>query len=230
MPETLRVLEDGKGPPSWNMAVDEALLRCCRGPVVRYYGWKEPAVSIGYFQKTEEVPEGRPFVRRYTGGGLVDHAADFTYTLVLPSGHPLVTAGTSKSYEAVHGAVVDALRLLGLPAELAACSQEEPNAACFLRPVRHDVLLEGRKAAGAAQRRSKQGCLHQGSLAVGQPMDWPVFRNLLTQVLARLLQAVPERSRLTEEEQQVAEALDRDRYGTAAWNDSRSLPPTPGNT
>jgi lipoate-protein ligase A len=218
MSEVLRVLEEGKGPSSWNMAVDEALLRCCRGPVVRYYGWQEPAVSIGYFQKITEVPEGRPFVRRYTGGGLVDHAVDFTYTLVLPAGHPLVVAGTSKSYEAVHGAVVEALLMLGLPAELAACSQEEPNAACFLRPVRHDVMVAGKKAAGAAQRRGKQGCLHQGSVVLAARMDWSAFRNLLTGALAKLLEIPAEPSVLTLEEKALAESLDAERYAAEAWN------------
>ena len=76
------------------MAVDEALLRHVQTPLLRIYGWETACVSIGYFQKATVAPSDRPFVRRYTGGGLVEHGRDLTYTLVLPADHPLTTAGT----------------------------------------------------------------------------------------------------------------------------------------
>ena len=77
-----RLFLDSKSSASANMAIDESLLRHAQAPVLRLYGWEETCVSIGYFQKASVVPAGISFVRRYTGGGLVEHGRDLTYTLV----------------------------------------------------------------------------------------------------------------------------------------------------
>src|SRR5277367_1833538 len=82
-----RLLVHQAGSPARNMAIDEALLREVREPVLRIYEWNVPAVSLGYFQPAALAGD-RPFIRRYTGGGLVDHARDVTYTLVVPRKHP----------------------------------------------------------------------------------------------------------------------------------------------
>ena len=104
-----RMLLDGKSSAPQNMAVDESLLRHVQAPVLRIYGWEESCVSIGYFQKASIVPAATSFVRRYTGGGLVEHGRDLTYTLVLPADHPLTLAGTLPSYRAIHEGLVSAL-------------------------------------------------------------------------------------------------------------------------
>ena len=75
--------------PARNMAIDESLLRHVQSPVLRIYSWDQPCVSIGYFQKAQLAPTDRPMVRRFTGGGLVEHGKDLTYTHVLPPPHPL---------------------------------------------------------------------------------------------------------------------------------------------
>src|SRR5580692_3099009 len=97
-----RLLLHGPDSPARNMAVDEALLREVREPVLRLYEWSVPAVSLGYFQSASLAPEDRPFVRRYTGGGLVDHARDITYTLVLPRAHPWMEFPAPESYAHIH--------------------------------------------------------------------------------------------------------------------------------
>jgi lipoate-protein ligase A len=78
------------------MAEDEALLRLVSAPVLRIYQWTEPAISIGYFGLYSDVPSGRPFVRRYTGGGLVDHEADFTYSIIVTRANRLNSLGTQE--------------------------------------------------------------------------------------------------------------------------------------
>ena len=93
-----RLLTHGAGSPACNMAVDEALLRNVREPVLRIYEWSVPAVSLGYFQPSALAGE-RPFVRRYTGGGLVDHAHDVTYTIVLPRAHPWLQLSAPEDYQ-----------------------------------------------------------------------------------------------------------------------------------
>ena len=143
----LRLIQHREECSFYNMAVDEALLRFVNDhgkPILRLYGWKDPAVSIGYFQTIEDVPEGRPFVRRFTGGGLVDHANDYTYSIIVPQAHPIYQIGTSKSYAKIHRAISQALIDLGIRADLASdCSNADSNA-CFEKPVRFDVM-EGRK-------------------------------------------------------------------------------------
>lgn len=205
------------------MAVDEALLRLVHGPVVRLYRWNEPdAVSIGYFEPAGDVPTGRPFVRRYTGGGLVDHAADLTYTIVLPRGHALTEAGTGPSYQAIHGAVVAALAREGFDVRLAPANDPVDHPACFQKTVRHDVVDRwGRKLAGAAQRRTRAGCLHQGSILPGAPFDWDSLAQSMIEVLGPVLGGAAQPDMLSAEEAALARELDATRYSTAAWNQAR---------
>jgi lipoate-protein ligase A len=152
-------------PAAANMAIDESLLRHAQAPVLRLYGWEEACVSIGYFQKTSVVPAEASFVRRYTGGGLVAHGKDLTYTLVLPADHPLTAAGTLPSYRVIHEGVASALRAVGVGCRLATAQPKKDHASCFLKPVPADVLdPKGNKLAGAAQRRTTQGCLAHGAI------------------------------------------------------------------
>jgi len=86
------LLNSGRCGSTFNMAMDEALLEAMPRfgqPVLRFYGWSEPAATFGYFQKFAEVErltKLRPLIRRPTGGGLVPHDADWTYSLVFPAG------------------------------------------------------------------------------------------------------------------------------------------------
>lgn len=215
----LRVIKHGRGDPAWNMAVDEALLRHCTVPILRTYGWSVPAVSIGYFQPASVAPAGRPFVRRLTGGGLVDHAADFTYTVVLPCDHPLARAGTAAAYSGLHQAVAHALDSAGIACRLAQECAALDAAACFQRPVRFDVIApDGNKLAGAAQRRSRQGVLHQGSILVpGLPER---FGPLLRAEVASLFGGGGDGD-LAPQEDATARELAARRYATDAWNRRR---------
>jgi lipoate-protein ligase A len=114
------------------MAVDEALLEAAaeRGEACwRFYAWSEPTLSLGYFQEyvdRQQHPASRTCqaVRRLTGGGAILHDADLTYSLVLPSRHPLA-ARRDCLYAAVHGCLVEALGELGITAGMWTCTSEE---------------------------------------------------------------------------------------------------------
>ncbi len=220
--EILRVLWHGSGTPWWNMAVDEALLQTLNEAVLRIYGWDRPAVSLGYFQHVSVVPPGREFVRRFTGGGLVDHARDLTYTIVLPRSHPLSAAGTSAMYCAVHKAVVGALVDLGVQAKLTPVALDGDASACFQKAVAHDVICArtGGKLAGAAQRRNRQGVLHQGSVLLSkgdEHLRSSLGERLVEQISAALnLEKVS--SSLTTEESVFANELEFKKYSTREWN------------
>lgn len=217
---SVRLLTHPAGSAAWNMAVDEALLRLVADPVLRIYRWSEPAVSIGYFQPCGLVPADRIFVRRYTGGGLVDHAADFTYTLVFPKEHPLYEAGTAASYETIHAAVAEALDQTGHTAALAPANAPTDSPSCFEKPVKFDVVTAAGKLAGAAQRRTRHGCLHQGSILLpGGRYDG--LAEALVKTLTGVLGERPSPSELTPEETDRAKELEATRYRLEAWNRQR---------
>ncbi len=151
------------------MALDEALLEAAPslGPVLRFYSWTEPAASFGYFQKYAEVEtmtQLRPLVRRPTGGGVVPHDADWTYSLVFPPDDPWYDLKAVESYRRVHEWIQTAFRQLKIATELAACCRKALPGQCFAGYEKLDVLWHGRKIAGAAQRRTRHGLLIQGSV------------------------------------------------------------------
>jgi lipoate-protein ligase A len=151
------------------MAVDEWLLETARTPVLRVYEWSGEWASVGYFGKIAEARVAFPgveIVRRWTGGGMVDHRTDWTYTLVAPQGEPLAGWRGAESYRRIHAALADTLTAGGVPARLSSGAEETGAALCFENPVSHDLLgADGRKLAGAGQRRSRTGLLHQGSVS-----------------------------------------------------------------
>lgn len=156
-----------------NMALDEALLETAareNAALLRVYRWDSPSLSFGYFDRLEVVRArfpGRALVRRWTGGGAVDHLADVTFALAAPRTHPLGSMTALESYRALHRAVAEVLRREGVDARLAegGCAPRgEGIAPCFVAPVCADVLVGSEKVAGGAQRRTKSGLLHQGSV------------------------------------------------------------------
>src|SRR2546425_306396 len=170
MVEHWHLLNSGPGAADFNMAFDEALLEFAVSfgkPVLRFYGWTERAASFGYFQhyaEAERLTLLRPLVRRPTGGGLVPHDADWTYSLVCPPAHWWYAFRAKESYRDVHEWIHAAFAKLNVPTGLSPCCRKELRGQCFVGAEQFDVLWQGRKIAGAAQRRNRQGLLIQGSL------------------------------------------------------------------
>jgi lipoate-protein ligase A len=197
-----------------NMAIDEAIFAQAQQPSLRFYGWKHPAFSFGYFGKFREAADAaksNELVRRWTGGGIVPHGADLTYSLVTPASHPVAKEGPHGIYAALHEAIRVALSSEGYTAALATEAQPKISDACFANPVRYDLMLNGLKIAGAAQRRTRAGFLHQGSIQL--PHLSPEFRRRFAGLLA---------GKISEEEVprsilQNATRLVREKYGTEAW-------------
>jgi len=215
-----RLLIDGAASPARNMAVDEALLREVREPVLRIYEWNIPAVSLGYFQSFALAGE-RPFIRRYTGGGLVDHDHDMTYTIVLPRAHPWMELSAPDSYCMIHRGVQAALAACGIQSELTPEASTAESDSCFAKPVRFDVMAAGSKLSGAAQRRTREGLLHQGSILLPDPTRNSDLRRTFAGPFSKRLKMEMQPGNLTASESSRAADLERDRYSTEAWNRSR---------
>ena len=201
-------------PAPVNMAMDEIILEEISVPTLRVYRWLRPAVSFGYFEKftsLENRHPGRELVRRWTGGGVVLHGEDFTYSLIIPRGCCVGELSPAQSYCAIHELLAQTMLESGISASVAGGASPKISADCFENAVRHDVLLGGRKIAGAAQRRTKAGLLHQGSIQCTQlPGDFA------GQFAGMLAAKVVQRS-VRESELSGAAALAESKYATTHW-------------
>ena len=213
------------------MAADETLLRQVARlgrPVLRTYEWTGRAVSLGYVQRFTAAPEGYEFVRRPTGGGVVYHDCDFTYSVAFPPEHWLNGLDRIRSYDCLNRSVQAGLQALGLPVELAQVeiphSVERATMVCFTNPTRYDLLLHGRKIAGSAQRRTAEGLLHQGSLHFGPdglPFDRTRLAKALLDGLHQILNLTHEPFTPDREFANDIQRLVKEKYGTDAWNKLR---------
>lgn len=180
-----------------NMAMDQAWLEHSTVPVLRIYTWDQATVTMGYAQslpKLKDALPGWPVVRRWTGGGVVLHNEDFTYSVIVPHNDPWAETPAVESYRRIHGSLASALSENGHPGCRLAAQEDVIEAPfCFVAPAVHDVILGPVKVAGAGQRRGKLGMLHQGS--VQQVRILPEFWTQWASKLAKevlLVNAAPE--------------------------------------
>jgi lipoate-protein ligase A len=175
-----------------NMARDEALLEAAgTGESVahlRTYGWSEPTLSLGYFQRLAEVrADSRfrdvPIVRRPTGGGAIWHHHELTYALAVPERHPLARPST-RLYRAVHGAISGGLVGFGVQSVRRGevfspddCERGRPLL-CFTDRSAEDIVFEGIKIVGSAQRRRGGAVLQHGSILLARSSRTPELRGL----------------------------------------------------
>jgi lipoate-protein ligase A len=170
------------------MAMDEALLEsvvAIGGAVIRFYAWAQPAASFGYFQHYSEVERLtglRPLLRRPTGGGIVPHDCDWTYSLVFPPTHAWYSFPAIESYRQVHEWIGRAFTAINVSTALAPESRKAGPGQCFAGYEKFDLLWRGQKIAGAAQRRTKQGLLIQGSV---QPAGMAVERQVWEEAMLK---------------------------------------------
>lgn len=149
------------------MACDEALASLIGGPVLRTYRWNTPALSFGYSQRIKDVlrlANGRPAVRRWTGGGTVFHGNDLTLALWIPIGEEIALQNSTVIYRSIHEALLPAIQAVFPNAGLVSPEDCRCGPVCFESPAAYDVVLDSRKILGGAMRRSRQGVLYQGSL------------------------------------------------------------------
>jgi len=223
----LNVYHDGAAhSAAMNMAIDEALLEYAAVPSIRFYRWHSPALSFGYFGKFAQVASyaaERDLVRRLTGGGIVFHGDDLTYSIVVPTNDKAFSESSMSIYEKVHRALCDALKGHGKRAVIAGSG--DPGGAadtvraafsaggynCFANPVRVDVMVDGRKIAGAAQRRTLRGLLQQGSI---QGID---LENGLSERFAVELSNNCQPRSLPKAVQYRARGIAKQKYGAEAW-------------
>lgn len=175
----LRFLKFSRYNAFENMAIDEAIFRETiknkRSPTIRFYGWRPPAVSIGYFQDPQNEinlmqcrKDGVDVVRRLTGGKAVYHNDEITYSVVAGVQEDIFPGDIYGAYKVISNCLIQGLAHLGIKAELAeagrAMEDADLKACCFSIPSRNELLVSGCKICGSAQMRTKDGFLQHGSL------------------------------------------------------------------
>ena len=243
-----RLLVHAPAAGDWNMAVDEALLESAADagpPTLRFYQWREPTLSLGYFQRYADrwqhtTSRACRVVRRTTGGGAILHDRELTYSLCVPPGHRL-TRRPAELYSRLHRALVQALAPLGAASQLLTAGADrgphgEPFL-CFARRASGDVVLAGAKIAGSAQRRHRGAILQHGSVLVATSpaapelpglertaplvLDPEELLKLWRAALVEELQLDFVPGELTADEQSRAAQLVSEKFATAAWNEKR---------
>jgi lipoate-protein ligase A len=177
-PLHLRLLIDEPADGPMNMAIDEVLLESAAlhdWGTVRIYRWSTPTLSLGYFQRLMDreqhaASEGRPVVRRRSGGGAILHDVELTYSLSLPLSH-LPVSRPDWLYQVIHEAWLTTLRrTMGLAGRMLQGDSPACKSAflCFERRSSFDVLAGDFKILGSAQRRFRSAVLQHGSLLLGR--------------------------------------------------------------
>ena len=75
--------------------------------------------------------------------------------------------------------------------ELVGQDSDVDSSSCFEKPVEWDLIDEsGEKVAGAGQRRTRKGLLHQGSILLGSSADGAEILSRLAGELARSVRSL----------------------------------------
>lgn len=183
-----KILDTGIHSAKENMALDTALLENLSpndDPILHFYGWEGDSATYGHFLKPSTLlnmsaahSRGIALARRPTGGGMVFHLCDLAFSALVPTNCPYFSFNTLHNYNFINSMVKKAVKNFLQKEGLLSLLPEEPiplddncRHFCMAKPTKYDVMLQGRKIAGAAQRKRKQGYLHQGSIAIALPKE-----------------------------------------------------------
>jgi lipoate-protein ligase A len=242
---TVRLLPYEIADGAANMAADEVLLEAAsQGKAsLRCYGWSVPTLSLGYFQaaaarSSDPCFVELPWVRRATGGEALVHHFEITYALALPSGLPWQKHGDSWICR-MHGIIRAALSSLGVPRQ--GCGETEEKRLgdflCYLHHTPGDVLLDGHKVVGSAQRKRHGALLQHGGILLatspftpalpgindlcGAQLTNTLVREAVTAEFVRQTGWMVHGSEWTAAERHRCQELTAGRYANPLWNAKR---------
>jgi len=233
-----RLIDSGYLDAYTNMAIDEAIFamreKLGLPATLRFYAWKPAAISIGYFQRIEDPSlkeykrQKLTIVRRLTGGGAILHRSEITYSLACSTHEFPLFRDIIKTQQLVHEAIILGLQNLGINAELERKQTKKPDPYfCFVRPSKYDVVEEGEKIVGSAQRRRSRAFFQHGSILMDNKITpksskqkkdrRKIINSLLLGFEERLcIRLLP--GQLTKEEVKLSQELKEIKYSTRNWN------------
>lgn len=207
------------------MAIDEMLLQT--PACLRIYFWDKLSISIGYFQNVAETARKFqceknkiPVVRRLTGGGLVFHGDDLTFSLVLKSDNPHFLREVKPSYLKVSEALRMGLKDSYEGLDYADCRSvqarvKRQDRICFDEPSCYDLLWRGKKVIGASQRRLRGVILHQSAVFLEE--DKKTLKEKIIQGFEKSWKISFRAEPLTQREIEKAGAIEARRYSSSQW-------------
>jgi len=180
------ILDTGTRSAEENMRLDAELLENAHAhsqPVLHFYEWEGESATYGYFTDPASLLNlasaeklSLHLARRPTGGGIVFHLWDMAFSVLVPAHCPEFSTNTLENYAFVNNAVLASVKdylggilPLSLTPEDYSPLDKDCSRFCMAKPTKYDVMWEGRKVAGAAQRKTKAGYLHQGTIALVLP-------------------------------------------------------------
>lgn len=189
------VIDSGIAEAESNMALDAKLLaelEFKKTPILHFYDWKGDCFTYGHFVKLDQFINLEKMekhrlgaAKRPTGGGIVFHIWDFAFSVLVPSHDFRFSQNTLENYDFVNRTVLKAVQKVFNPQGNLELIKEDGAAFdrscfhfCMAKPTKYDILYEGKKIIGAAQRKTKHGFLHQGTISLMMPN-----RQLLEDVL-----------------------------------------------
>lgn len=176
-----RVVNSGKNRSKENMERDEKFLEELHpddSPILHFYDFEKPSATFGVFMKPEiflKEDHSLDLAKRPTGGGMLFHLWDMTFSVLIPKNHFGYSDDVMKNYKFINELVLKALspfvnsHFVDLLFEESEPRDEACKHFCFAKPTKYDVMINGKKVAGSAQRRKKNGFLHQGSISLVRP-------------------------------------------------------------
>ncbi|CRX37614.1 lipoate--protein ligase family protein [Estrella lausannensis] len=180
---TLHVMDSGVLPAQENMDLDFALLNGLENTprtLIRFYQFPPASCTHGLFMKPElffdreaVAKMDMQIAKRPTGGGLIFHTFDFTFSFLMPIDHPVFPQNVKESYRLINSHALRAVKeVFAVEPELAADGEKTGSPLggfCLAKATVYDIMLHGKKIGGAAQRRTKSGLLHQASITLALP-------------------------------------------------------------
>jgi len=156
-----------------NMSIDKTvstLFNEGEAPILRFYTW-EKSFTVGISQKTETYAKRYPqynnnCAKRMTGGGALFHGNDISYSLVLPTSY-LQGLSVKESYENICTFLLNFYKSLGLDAHYAKDCEDitlSKSEFCQVGFEAYDIIANGLKIGGNAQKRSKNMIFQHGSI------------------------------------------------------------------
>lgn len=231
-------INSGPCTPSYNMALDEALLdwhsEGSIPPVIRFYEWNPATLTIGYFQKAEKdinlqevKKQGLGFVRRPTGGRAVLHDKELTYSVIVSEQYPNMPESVTEAYRVISEGLLLGFQNLGLDAYFSVPDTKEKreelkkpqSAVCFDASSWYELVVEGKKVAGSAQTRQKGVILQHGSILLDLDLDQllSLFNFSSDAVRDRMRRKMPDKAvainNMTDRRVTISECIDAFRNG-----------------
>ena len=142
-------------------------------PILRFYQWQERSATYGYFLDPADylLPGHLSIARRPTGGGIIFHDYDLSFSLLVPASHPCYSTNTLQNYAFVNYCLRAAFKKFHplLPIHLFSCKGECRPRFCMAGATIYDLIVDGKKMVGGAMRKTSKGFLHQGSICLRLP-------------------------------------------------------------